>query len=140
MRAPSTPASSIHSSKKSASPRSVASWPGKYGYPSLACCGEAQTWRWESRTLQGGLGEEAAMAAAMVVAVLERSSRLPVVGVGKERRAREEAAVARGDRNRHGAAAGDDQEAIVTPLVRSDDERNGWLLPLPPHLAAARES
>jgi hypothetical protein len=27
----------LTSSKKSASPRSVASWPGKYGYPSLAC-------------------------------------------------------------------------------------------------------
>jgi len=139
----------LTSSKKSASPRSVASWPGKYGYPSLACgdrvtqvtttaeglthqhppsgsrnlarvassltcCGEAQTWRWESRTLQGeeaepSLGEEAAMAAAMVV---ERSSRLLVAGVGKERRARE-AAVATGVRNRHGAAAGDDEEAIV---------------------------
>ena len=164
----------LTSSKKSASPRSVASWPGKYGYPSLACgdrvtqvtttaeglthqhppsgsrnlarvassltcCGEAQTWRWESRTLQGGeaapwLGEEAAMAAAMVVAVLERSSRLLLVGVGKERRARE-AAVARGDKEPARAAAGDDEEAIIIHQTTS-----GWLLPLPPHLAAARET
>jgi len=165
----------LTSSKKSASPRSVASWPGKYGYPSLACgdrvtqvtttaeglthqhppsgsrnlarvassltcCGEAQTWRWESRTLQGEeaepwLGEEAAMAAAiMVVVVLERSSRLLLVGVGKERRARE-AAVARGDKQPARAAAGDDEEAIIIHQTTS-----GWLQPLPPHLAAARET
>lgn len=84
----------------------------------LTCCGEAQTWRWESTTLQEEeaeplLGEEeAAMAAAMVV---ERSSGLLVVGVREERRTREAVVVARGDRNRRNgaAAADDDGEAII---------------------------
>jgi hypothetical protein len=67
----------------------------------LTCWGEAQTWRWESMTLQEEAKPEAADMAVAMVVVLERSRRLLVVGVA-ERITRE--LVARGDwRNLHGA-------------------------------------
>jgi hypothetical protein len=36
---------SLTSSKKSSSPRSVGSWPGKYGYSSLACADRVKSHR-----------------------------------------------------------------------------------------------
>jgi hypothetical protein len=62
--------------------------------------------------------EEAAMAAAMVVVAVERSSRLLVAVVAKERMSRE-AVVARGHRNLHGATTGDDDDKAIECLLPS---------------------